>query len=202
MKFSLISLFLYLVSSVALAQDAAFGLKWGMSKELVEKTGVALTRTGGEGNLEIFRTTSVPIPVSIGESYTLTFHQSWGLQKIIMRSKKIQNDPTGREGKEQYNNLKVALSEKYGNPKDTTEYFGLRLFKEFDEFYLCLRYAGCGGWMTTWNADPNLRGMIGLQIRGLSRSEGSILLSYEGPKWSEAVDENSSNKNANDRKGL
>jgi len=105
MKFSLISLFLYLVSSVALAQDAAFGLKWGMSKELVEKTGVALTRTGGEGNLEIFRTTSVPIPVSIGESYTLTFHQSWGLQKIIMRSKKIQNDPTGREGKEQYNNL-------------------------------------------------------------------------------------------------
>jgi len=56
--------------------------------------------------------------------------------------------------------------------------------------------------MTTWNADPNLRGMIGLQIRGLSRSEGSILLSYEGPKWSEAVDENSSNKNANDRKGL
>jgi hypothetical protein len=202
MKFLLISLFFYLVSSIAVAQDAAFGLKWGMSKELVEKTGLVLTRTGGEGNIEIYRSTSVPVPLSIGETYSLSFHKSWGLQRLNMISKKIRNDPTGRESKEQYSNLKSALIEKYGNPKQINEIFGNRLYKEFDEFYLCLRYTGCGMWSTLWDEKLDVRGSILVEIKGLSRSDGYIRLGYEGPKWSDAIDEHNSNKSTNDRKGL
>lgn len=202
MKFSLISLFLYLVSSVALAQDAAFGLKWGMSKDLVEKTGVVLTRTGGEGKIEIYRSTSVPVPLSSGEFYTLIFHKSWGLQKLGMASITIKNDPTGRQSKELYSNFKSALIEKYGNPNDSSESVGNRLYKEFDEFYLCLKYTGCGLWYTFWKKGANLNGTILVEINGLSRNDGYVRLSYEGPKWDEAVDENNSNKKANDRKGL
>lgn len=75
-------------SSFASEMDGPFGLVWGMTRMQVEKLGVKLENRLTQGGIDIFKTTSLPNDVSIGEYYYLTFDKNYHLQRMQMRSKK------------------------------------------------------------------------------------------------------------------
>ena len=200
---SLICGLMVLVASIcnfAIAQDGPFGLQWGDTAQELREKGLTLSDTKRDGLFSIYRTTSMPKNISIAESYSMIIHDRFGLQKVSVISKNIENDPTGREGKQIYNEFKSAISEKYGAASTSIERTGAKLYQEFDEFYQCLNHSGCGYWTSVW--DLKDKGTIGIYLKGLSRAKGYIVITYEGPQWSRAVDEARGQKSTNDRKAL
>jgi len=186
-NFAIVFVFISMVPAVCSADDGAFGLAWGMTKVQVEKLGVKLEPSSAKLGIETLTTEKLPKNVSIAEAYSLTFDRKHNLQKVMMVSKDIDNDPYGSEGKKKYAELKESLITKYGQPSDVLEKVGGKLWDEKDEFYQCLAYAGCGMWVALFE-DKTSGQNIGLQLEGMTRGKGYIHLIYEGPKWSEVVD--------------
>ncbi|MFZ4650688.1 MAG: hypothetical protein ACOYLV_08250 [Rubrivivax sp.] len=191
-------------AQVVLAQgnDAPFGLSWGLSAEDLRARGVNLAQTKRESEFTFFSATKVPTAISIAEKYSIIVHDRHGLQKLAMHSENFNNDPSGADGKKIYAEYKAALASKYGPPDSSysREIVGLKLYKERDEFYECLKYTGCGMWSSLWSL-PN-GGTIGLELKGINRGTGWLNLTYEGPRWSDAVDNVKANRSAQDRKAL
>ncbi len=184
------------------AADGPLGLSWGLSVPQVNKLSSGLKALKTDGKFTIYTTTNLPKNLSFAESYNLTFHSNFGLQKIVIIGKTINSDPTGNEGKKTYSELKNSITERYGLPsnKYSMETIGNKLYKEYDEFYQCLKYQGCGAWSSLWDLNEN--GTIALEIKGLSRGSGYLILSYEGPKWSEAVDMHRNERSSVDKSAL
>ncbi|NOS98753.1 MAG: hypothetical protein HOP25_09830 [Methylotenera sp.] len=178
--------------------DGPFGLSWGSTESKVKSMGVTLIKTTSSGNVNVYTSTSLPKNISFAESYTLLFNPSQGLQKVTVVSKNINNDITGREGKELYETVKSQLTTKYSTPPKSTELTGLKLWKEYDEFYQCLKYSGCGLWVSLWEA-PN---PIALELKGINRGTGFLRLTYEGPAWSQIVDDNKNQSSKEDASAL
>jgi hypothetical protein len=174
-------------STVSVADEGPFGITWGMSKSQVKALGVDMEPSSAKLSLESFKVKKLPKSISIAEFYGLTFDTKHGLQKVTMLSKDIVDDPYGREGKSLYAGLKDSLVKKYGEPTFGLERVGAKLWKESDEFYQCLAYSGCGIWAAGFE-DKNGGQSIFLQLEGMGRGKGFVRLTYEGPKWSEAVD--------------
>jgi hypothetical protein len=182
---SLILIFLSVLflSSTALCgkYGAPFGLSWGMTKQEVKALGVKLSPMGSETRLKMCSTASLPKNIPIADLYTLVFDDKYGLQRVIMGSKIIKNDLYGTKGKREFDKLKQALTNKYGEPSEFNEIIGLQLWDKPDEFYQCLQYDGCGIWIAIFT-DSEHKGGIVLELNGLRRGVGFVSLSYEGNK--------------------
>lgn len=186
-------------SIAADGDDALFGLKWGMSIAEVRALGVPLKKEKGDGNLEIFSSKSMPKELSNAESYALVFADGKLVkQKYIANN--ITGDAYGTEGKERFESLKAALSEKYGAPSANYQSVGGKLYREADEFYQCLAYDGCGVWSTFFDSpDKSLM----LELIGLRRGIGYITLTAEAtPQWSAALERRKGIRGKSDKAAL
>ena len=201
LKLALASL-VFLTSSAVLAadgDDALFGLKWGMSISEIRSTGSTLTKSRGDRNLETYKTSTVPRPLSDFESYMLIFADG-KLVKLWGIGKDIPGDPTGSSGKERFETLRAALKEKYGQSTQNYQTIGNKLFKEYDEFYQCLAYSGCGMWVSTFETQEKA---VILELKGLKRGIGYLEITAESkPQWSNALEIYKSKKANSDKDAL
>ena len=175
--------------TTAFAQEIAkvpppFGLIWGMSQADVKRMGVLLECKQHEP-FTVCTTSSLPKNLSNVEFYQLIFSADNKLVKTRYVSNDFTNDAFGTEGKAEYQRVKKALSKKYGSPKNS-EYVGLRLYKDSDEFYHCLAYDGCGDWFSLWKFSDE-SGIV-LNLSGLKRGTGYMSISYETSNFGAAID--------------
>lgn len=192
---------LFLVQhSIALADKAPFGLDWGKSIGEIEAEGVSCKGKVKDGRFTICRADKLPKNISISEQYALYFDEKFNLQKVVMVSKGITEDIYGLEGKEKYSDLKLKLTKKYGAPTDSLEYTGGELWDESDEFYQCLAYSGCGLYTSIFKSQSGEN--VSLVLRGIDRGTGYIMITYEGPSWSESVDAYENKKSKSDEDAL
>lgn len=191
--------FVPLGASAADGDDALFGLRWGMSPSEIKANGVTLTKVKAEKNLETYRSTSLPKNISDSESYTLVFANG-KLVKLWSVSKNIEGDPSGSQGKERFETIQSSLTKKYGEPTLNRQTVGNKLYKEYDEFYQCLAYSGCGIWVSLYETKDKT---VSVQLRGLRRGTGFIDLTAEAtPQWDQALEVYKANKNKSDSDAL
>jgi len=99
-----------------------------------------------------------------------------GLQKILIVFEKTKDDVTGSDNKYYYFKIKEILSHKYGKTTNTFEYIGKQVYENKDEFYQCLRYSGCGAYMSFFTSENvNIR----VFIEGFRRGVGYVAIEYE-----------------------
>lgn len=187
MKYFVLAVALMIASSVRaqFGNDAMFGLTWGMSPKEVQSRGVVLTKKSSDGTIEVYSAKSLPKNISDVDFYTLVFANG-RLVKLSAAGETITNDQLGSEGKERYQTLKQTLTEKYGKPSDSSEIFGVKLYKDSDEFYQCLRYSGCGMWASLYKTSDRV---ISVELKGLGPGRGYISVVAESvPEFSQALD--------------
>ena len=208
MKNAIIFIIALAVSNLALAESPAqihgkyaapFGLEWGMSKEQVTAMGVKLTSTNpAEG---VYTAKTLPKNLSDAENYVLVFKQEFGLVKVSALTSDITRDVHGSEGKERYNQLKMAVADKYGKPDKEQEWTDRAI--DSGQFYQCLAYGGCGYWLSFWGEVGNETGAaILLQIHGISRGTGLIELRYESAAFHTAKKREAEEKSRSDEDAL
>ena len=201
MKFTLISIVIWLfaIDVYAVETQAPFGLSWGQNKSELESKGIVFSVCADDGMFDACLTANTVKPVSFGENYLLFFDSENGLQKVGLFGKEITGDITGKKGKEAYTKIKSSLSKKYGQP-ESQEHFGLHLYSEYDEFYQCLRYDGCGVWRSFWKPDGG--GKVVLGIHGISRGRGKLVMDYQSKNFSGISDAHKKQKQAKDDDAL
>ena len=178
--------FLSSIANVVAAEIMApFGLEWGQTQKQLNNKNIDLTDCSTIKKVTSCTTTNPTKSVSFGELYLLFIDEEKGLQKIKMLGKDIVSDVSGLEGKALYSKVKKSLIKKYDKAKEY-EYIGLTVYKEYDEFYQCLKYDGCGSWYAFWEGESG--GTIGLQLKGLSRGKGYLSLTYESKEWGTIID--------------
>ncbi len=190
---------IFFVSGLSYAEDAPFGLKWGASPQ--ELKNLNLKKESSDANTTIYSTVTPPKNISIASEYYLIFDNEIQLQKIIMISKNIDNDTYGINGKEVYEKIKLGLKSKYNEPTSSYEQTGLKLYKDNDEFYQCLKYDGCGNWISIFK-DQQSGTSIVLELNGISRGTGFIKLTYESSHWGDVVDKHDAIKTKSDNNSL
>ncbi len=179
---------------------APLGFAWGDTKDNLSDTGILFEVCEAQANnVTACETKIAPKPVSFGDTYVLVFESKIGLQKIFILGKSIDSDITGQNGKNLYNEIKQVLIKKYGKPK-TYERVGREVYKEYDEFYQCLKYDGCGSWDSLWL--PSEGGVVMLSLRGSSRGKGFITLTYESKNWGKILSDINKEKNNSDSSAL
>lgn len=159
---------------------APFGLEWGASQASLVKLGFA--NSSNDGGFVTLRSASVPKAWSKAQAYLAVLYKNQ-LVKVVAISENFKDDVAGAEGKEAYEHLKDILTKKYGQPSNHTERTGGKLYDGYDEFYQCLDYSGCGFYYTIYKYDG---GVVGLQLKGLRRGEGFLVVEYESPDFSVA----------------
>jgi len=184
-------------STFAETNTGPFGIKWVASVEELESMGIKLKTISLKGRITIYISSKLPKNISMAELYFLFFDKQFKLQKVKMISKDITGDAYGSEGKKTYSTFKSKLQKKYGAPTIEIERVGLALYDGHGEFYQCLAYAGCGKWASAFETSDTA---ITIELKGKRRGSGYILLTYEGPSWSNAVDamKSSTSKSDND----
>lgn len=198
-KSILISLMLLTTSSLASEISAPFGFTWGQSKSELQSSGVKLTECSIDDGLETCRTVTPIKGVSFGQLYVLFIDEESGLHKVVMISENITSDITGAEGKALYSKVKSSLDNKYGDSK-SYEYIGMKLYDEYDEFYQCLKYDGCGTWASFWA--PEGGGAAVVELAGVGRGSGFLKLSYESKVWSQILENIKKRQQASDNDAL
>jgi len=200
MKILLPVIFLFVTTNVVASEvTAPFGLKWGQTqKELTDKK-VDLTDCSTSKKITSCKTINPVKGVSFGDLYMLFIDDDKGLQKIKMLSKDISSDISGSEGKALYSKVKSSLTKKYNAPK-AYEYIGQKLYDEYDEFYQCLKYDGCGSWFSFWEVKNG--GNAFVELKGLSRGKGYLVLTYESKEWSSIIDSLKQRETASDDDAL
>ncbi len=169
-----------LAESKSGAKTAMFGLSWGMTPTEVRELGSRLKPEKKTSNLYIYSTDSLPSNLQDTGSYKLVFSKNGNLVKIIMIGNKIANDIFGEQGKSRFNELGLALSQKYQEISSIME-IGVRAYDGPDEFYQCLACPGCGLWVKKFQGDNK---HIALQIIGIKKGEGYIAITVEAvPEW-------------------
>lgn len=185
--------------SAADGDDALFGLKWGMTPAEVKAAGANITMKKGDRNIDTYSATSVPRGLSDFESYSFVFSDG-KLVKLWGLSKDIENDLSGRDGKQKFETLRSALTEKYGKPVTNYQSIGNKLYKEYDEFYQCLAYQGCGMWVVLFKSKEKV---VSLELKGLRRGIGYLDITAEAqPQWDQALEIYKSRKVSSDKNAL
>jgi len=165
--------------------NTVFGLSWGMTPEQVKAAGVELIDEKADVNGVMYRTKSLPQNLPDADFYVLLFGKKEGLAKIVSLLKDITDDAYGIAGKKRFKELSQTLSKKYKKEKDYI-YTGMKLYDEYDEFYQCLAYQGCGSHATVFSSESQ---DVFLELHGLNRGKGYIKISMEAvPAWSDIVD--------------
>ncbi|MCX8650784.1 hypothetical protein J3U21_10965 [Gilliamella sp. B2776] len=168
-KLFLISIFFSFIAYAKI--DAPIGLTWGESDaDVVSK--YKAKKVYVSDDIIFYELTEPPMTLPNFDSYMVLVHKDLGLMKVVLREK-IKDDPYGTKGKEEYFKYKKVLTKKYGKP-ESIEKIGLKLYKEIDEFYQCLKYTGCGSYSSYF-----AQFQIGLEIEGSSRGQGELQIIYE-----------------------
>ncbi|CAH9017681.1 hypothetical protein [Candidatus Nitrosacidococcus sp. I8] len=170
-------------TSLVLSEDTPFGLGWGMTEKQVKALGATLSHSQTYENIDIFSSRKLPeqLPVIRVDSYSLLFDKKWGLQKIMMYSKIIQNDQDGEVGESQYFELKNFLMKRHGNPISISEK------DDFDDSSQCFPSKWCDKWSTAFS---NNNAHITLDLKRMVNLVSYISLVYEGPSWEDIVNRN------------
>jgi len=125
-----------------------------------------------------------PVPGNTG-AVRLLIDDRLGLQRIIWRSKDIDDGPTGGNGIAAYGEMKDKLTDTYGNPRASSEESGASVYTSPSQFYQCLAADGCGAYISRWNADD---GEVYLRLTpGESPNSGRLEVTYDGPEWQALV---------------
>lgn len=181
--------------------DAMFGLKWGMTPATIKKLGISLVKKEADRNFEDYTAKSLPKNISDVEFYLLRFSDG-KLVKLVAFSENITGDITGSQGKEKFEVLRNVLQKKYGastTPK-RYQYTGNELYKEYDEFYQCLAYSGCGQWAEVFETPTK---DIVISLVGISRGTGFLKINAEAvPDFSKALEKYKTLKNSADGNAL
>ncbi|KPA14943.1 hypothetical protein MHK_004850, partial [Candidatus Magnetomorum sp. HK-1] len=133
----------------------------------------------------VYKTNSLPKNLKDSDFFILFFHKNSNLQKVIMISKDIDDSLSGFSGRNRYNDLKSLLAKDY-TLSESFEYVGRKLYKEFDEFYQCLAYKGCGDWCSFFKNEEGVS--VTLELSPVNKGKGYIRISVEGPEWSSILD--------------
>lgn len=197
-----IALLLAAICSSAFALDgdeAMFGLRWGMTPIQVQALGVTLIKTENDRGLDLYHTTSLPKNISDADSYSLIFSNG-RLVKLWVVTKNITEDPTGAKGKERFGAFRSAIAAKYGESTHNTQIAGVALYKEWDEFYQCLAYSGCGMWASFFETSDKV---VGIEIKGIRRGIGYIEITAEAkPQFHEALQVYKNRQKTSDKDAL
>ena len=188
--FALCSLALLSSPSFADGYNGAFGQTWGMTEQEVRDTGTDLRpEPGSTSAIKLFRSNNPPLSTNYADFYQIRFTDK-GLQKITMVSPIITNDRYAKKGKKLYREIKKILTKQYGMPTMESETSGLSVWKEEDEFYLCMMNFGvseesakeksCGYWGAFYDVETT---ELGVELKGIKIDSGLVLLHYEGPHW-------------------
>ncbi len=171
----------FIVSADAQTKAGPFGFIPGMSKQAI------ITKVGRQAVLkddgDILVLKSAPAPHPDLETYTVMVSPEDGVVKVVAYTRTIRSTRTGDQIKEEYSNLKEALSKKYGKP--TNEFDFLRsgsLWKESNEWMQSLvskeRTLACF-WEHKLRAADDPIALIALEAEATSPITGQISLSYE-----------------------
>ena len=108
-----------------------------------------------------------------------------GLVKIIWTSRPIEEDRSGRKGRQLYDDIKKSLTTRFGQgPTKVLEWTGQRLYSNRDQFYECLLSGReCGRWATLWVVKPGKEEGALLEIEGRRRGADFITVQYQGPAF-------------------
>lgn len=176
------------LSGPAVAESAAapFGLQWGMDVADLGALDINIESTTRSGNLTVVNVRETP--QSFDDTYlvNLLFAKDYGLVKVRWMSNDIENDITGKQGRQIFRGIKGSLAASYGEPTDEAQVIGARLYDQDDEFYQCLAYRGCGVWSAIWEQKPS--GGILLSIEGLGAGKGFVQLDFESEGWRAAIE--------------
>lgn len=160
------------------------GLAWGQSQKTLIENNFNLTECKSEAEITSCEVIHSAQGVAYGAQYILYFVQNKGVQKIQMPIRFLQGDMTGSEGKGLYNQLKNYLTLRNDAPK-SSEYVGRKLYGEYDEFYQCLKYKGCGSWVSFWELENGDYTYIALY--GIAPGTGYLVLFNESKLWVDTV---------------
>jgi len=159
-------------------KQAPMGLKWGMKSSSipggvtpVKKSHNYLIATANNPEL-------IKIPKIRKVDEVVLVFANGGLQKVAILFSQFEEDVMGTKGKELYFKIKTILIRKYGQPpsKDIIEVTGKTLYRDPDEFYQCLNYAGCGLYWTFIEVE-NMN--VSVELKGYSRGTGQVVIQYE-----------------------
>ncbi|WP_218352746.1 hypothetical protein [Alteromonas lipotrueiana] len=162
--------------------DAPAGFNWGISLSELKKQSLVPEDCKHEDSTAVCKTTGAPKPLSFADFYYLVFIEGSGLQKVSVVGNTIDSDSTGSEGKATFEKIETALNGKYGDAPKSLKHVGLELYDEWDEFYQCLAYDGCGYWLSFWDIGE---GALFMELKGLKRGSGYLNIVYESPDYSQ-----------------
>ncbi|MCX8586088.1 MULTISPECIES: hypothetical protein [unclassified Gilliamella] len=170
--------------------DAPLGLKWGMTEaELKSKSGGFLQKVQVDENATFYSLKSPPITLPDFTEYYVLVHKDLGVMKIVMKEQ-ITSDIYGTKGKAEYFKYKEALSNKFGKPEKSMEEVGLKIYKDSDEFYECLKYEGCGFYASIFGEH------LSMQLDGKARGKGELTITYESELFTKyRADKKNENEN-------
>lgn len=179
--------------------EAMFGMTFGMSAAQVKAIVPTLKMEKKDGASSIYSAKKMPKNLSDAEMYVLHFSED-KLLAITSFSHTVANDTHGTIGKKRFAEFRASLIQKYGKPKNEMQIARMKVYKELDEFYECLKYDGCGLWISSFQTEGKA---IVIQLKGLGRGNGWIETSVESvPEWGDVINKNNENKNDNDKKAL
>jgi len=151
-----------------------FGYVWSTPIALL-KVRKELTHERLDDITMLFQTATPPKGIPGFDTYALLASKKLGLVKVVAVGETITGDPYGKEGRAAYKKLAASLAKKY-KMSDEGKIVGGKLYKEDDEFYECLNYAGCGVWGATFTGKHHT---ITLMLNGVRRGTGYLKLIVE-----------------------
>ena len=163
--------------------DAPFGLRWGMTLEEFQalQLPIAEQTERADMGLILLKTKTVPHPPPDTNHMIVVFNKEAGagLVKVMWTSNFIEEDPSGRKGRELYDDIKKTLTNRVGQPPNSVaERTFERVYSKSSEFYECLKYGEeCGRWVAIWQAAPG--GDTCVEVKGLSHGSGVAQVQYE-----------------------
>jgi hypothetical protein len=170
----IITLLLVLIAFSAAEYPAPAGFKWGTAPDKKCRQ----TQLTQIKDVILCTTTNVSKPIPWVDEYYLLYYKN-KLIKVLMNSKSTRDDVTGSTNRELYEKIKETLTSKYGEPETSYETSGRKLYEEYDEFFECLAYTGCGAYLSVWTNQEN-RSTMSLEIKSLgSRGRGYVQIAYE-----------------------
>ncbi|EJA5988494.1 hypothetical protein P4Q63_002928 [Salmonella enterica] len=177
---------------------APLGLNWGENaSELIKDNGASQVYESGRMKVYALKNTPVKLP---GFDTEVIVDDKYGLVKVLL-SKDVSDDMTGFEGLHIYKEYKKILSEKYGKPV-SYEYIGRKLYTESDEFYQCLRYQGCGSYVSFYSPIKGSDAGISVFLQGIKRGDGKLNIVYESMGFVKYRDEQKQAEKLDMQKGL
>ncbi len=174
--------------------SAPFGLSWGMSSADLRASGVKLSDLDDKKSFGVsFRASDLPKVVPDAQFIGLSFGYSDKLWRILVIGQDISNDPYGNAVKERYNELVVALSEKYGRGTPY-EHQDTELWRGPEHFLMGLSTGR--GWYYTNFDTRDVFVQLGIQAQDSSTAHWRIIYEYKNLRAAFEADQKAREKDA------